>query len=191
MARAMSATKRSILDAALELSATHGISGTTMDDVAVRAGVAKGSLYYNFNSKDRLFEELLTGGMQELNSILRTAKGDLTGQVALQSLVRATLTSIRENLSLAKLMVAELFRTDRQWEQRIFEVRHRSTAIFAEAIEEADPSTSADGASSLMASALFGAVLLAGLEWILFNPDRTEDEVATAVLAVISGRFAV
>ncbi|MDD0857361.1 helix-turn-helix domain containing protein [Arthrobacter alpinus] len=52
-----------MLTAALELGALHGISGTTMDEVAERAGVAKGSVYYNFASKDKLFEELLTTGV--------------------------------------------------------------------------------------------------------------------------------
>ncbi|MDY7558038.1 helix-turn-helix domain-containing protein [Cryobacterium sp. 10C3] len=55
-------TKRAILDAALELAATRGITGTTMDDVAELAHVAKGSLYYNFSSKDKLFEALLEEG---------------------------------------------------------------------------------------------------------------------------------
>lgn len=52
----ISPTKQAILAAALELGAQNGISGTTMDEVAERAGVAKGSVYYNFSSKDKLFE---------------------------------------------------------------------------------------------------------------------------------------
>ena len=67
-------TKRAILDAALELAATRGITGTTMDDVAELAGVAKGSLYYNFSSKDNLFEALLQEGVGALAETLREAR---------------------------------------------------------------------------------------------------------------------
>ena len=64
----ISPTKKAILASALELSALHGISGTTMEQVSERAGVAKGSVYYNFSSKDKLFEELLITGLDGTKS---------------------------------------------------------------------------------------------------------------------------
>ena len=47
-------TKQLIVDAAVAVAAQHGISGASMDQIAETAGVAKGSLYYNFASKDAL-----------------------------------------------------------------------------------------------------------------------------------------
>ena len=70
----VSGTKRSILDAALELASLNGITGTTMEEVAVRAGVAKGSVYYNFSSKDKLFEQLLLDGIGALAETLRQSR---------------------------------------------------------------------------------------------------------------------
>ncbi|TFD32059.1 TetR/AcrR family transcriptional regulator [Cryobacterium cryoconiti] len=186
MARAIG-TKRAILDATLELAATKGISGTTMDEVAERAGVAKGSLYYNFSSKDRLFEELLQEGVGALADTLRAASAGLHGRAALEALVRALLDGIAANTALSKLMAAEIFRTDRTWQKTLFALRHEALAVFADAIAEAKPGSRADGTCGLMASSVFGAVLMSGLEWLVFEPERPRDEVAAAIVGSLSG----
>ncbi|QYF72914.1 TetR/AcrR family transcriptional regulator [Cryobacterium sp. PAMC25264] len=180
-------TKRAILDAALTLAATRGITGTTMDDVAELAGVAKGSLYYNFSSKDKLFEALLQEGVGALADTLRGARTGLQGPAALESLITVLLDRIEANAGLAKLMAAEIFRTDRAWQKTLFALRHDALAVFAEAIAEARPTTAAAGTSGLMASSVFGAVLMAGLEWLVFEPDRDRDEVTAAILESLSG----
>jgi TetR/AcrR family transcriptional regulator, mexJK operon transcriptional repressor len=58
--RGRSATKhRAILDAARETFLREGYGGTTMDEVAAAAGVAKQTVYAHFTDKPRLFEELI------------------------------------------------------------------------------------------------------------------------------------
>src|SRR5688572_1582570 len=101
MAR-VTGTKRLIFDAALQLAGERGITGTTMDDVAERAGVAKGSLYYNFASKDKLFEGLLLEGMGALTEALRESRAGKTGRVAIEALVATLLSRIAANTALAK-----------------------------------------------------------------------------------------
>ncbi|HSP76401.1 MAG TPA: helix-turn-helix domain-containing protein [Cryobacterium sp.] len=186
MARA-TGTKRALLDATLELAATKGISGTTMDEVAERAGVAKGSLHYNFSSTDKLFEELLQEGVGALAETLRAASAGLHGSAALEALVRALLDRIAADTALSKLMAAEIFRTGRTWQKTLFALRHDALAVFAEAIAEAKPRSRADETCGLMASSVFGAVLMAGLEWLVFEPERPRNEVAAAILGSLSG----
>ncbi|MGH8120016.1 MAG: TetR/AcrR family transcriptional regulator [Gammaproteobacteria bacterium] len=48
-----------ILKAALEVFTTHGYAATRIDDVAERAGVAKGTIYLYFPSKEELFAEVV------------------------------------------------------------------------------------------------------------------------------------
>ncbi|MEC5151515.1 TetR/AcrR family transcriptional regulator [Cryobacterium sp. GrIS_2_6] len=183
-------TKRLIFDAALALAAERGISGTTMDDVAVRAGVAKGSLYYNFASKDKIFEGLLSEGMAALTEALRSARTGLHGWAAIEALVTTLLCRIAGNTALAKVMAGDIFRTDRAWQETSFAFRHQALAEFAAAIEEAVPNEAGTGGvTGLMASSVFGATLMAGLEWLIFEPGRPQPEVVAAVLATFSGRL--
>lgn len=183
----LSKTKQAILDAALELSASGGITGTTMDDVAAKAGVAKGSLYYNFSSKDQLFEALIEHGIANLADALVAARGDHTGTAALRELVLATLDRIQENRAMSKLLAAELFRTDRMWRESLQGIRSGVIELYAQALREA--SATPLPAAVTMGSAVFGAVLVAGLEWAVFEPERGRDEIAAAILAVFAGTF--
>src|SRR3954462_6174094 len=48
-----------ILAAALDEFAARGFAATRLDDVAKRAGVAKGTIYLHFADKETLFQELI------------------------------------------------------------------------------------------------------------------------------------
>ena len=59
-ARAAQAERReAILAAALEEFSARGFAATRLDDVASRAGVAKGTIYLYFRDKESLFQELV------------------------------------------------------------------------------------------------------------------------------------
>src|SRR6188508_3027882 len=60
-ARAKRSAERrdAILAAALDEFAARGFAATRLDDVAKRAGVAKGTIYLHFADKETLFEELI------------------------------------------------------------------------------------------------------------------------------------
>ena len=51
--------RETILAAALEEFANRGFAETRLDDVAGRAGVAKGTIYLYFSDKENLFQELI------------------------------------------------------------------------------------------------------------------------------------
>lgn len=182
----VSGTKRSILDAALELASLNGITGTTMEDVAVRAGVAKGSVYYNFSSKDKLFEQLLLEGVGSLAETLRSARDGKAGAAALGAMVNAMLEAISKNQPLAKLIAAEIFRTDRSWQTPLQLVRREALAELVEVIRQAHPERRD---AELVAGTIFGAVLVGGIEWLVFSPDRSLAEVADSVMFSLSGRL--
>lgn len=48
-----------ILEAALAVFAERGYAATRMDDIAIRAGVTKGTIYLYFESKDAVFRKLV------------------------------------------------------------------------------------------------------------------------------------
>ena len=53
------ATRFTILEAALDMFETDGYAATSVDDVAKRAGVAKGAIYHHFPNKAALFEAVV------------------------------------------------------------------------------------------------------------------------------------
>ena len=51
--------RQAIIDAALDEFIARGFTATRLDDVARRAGVAKGTIYLHFKDKESMFEELI------------------------------------------------------------------------------------------------------------------------------------
>jgi len=93
--------RQAILDAALEEFATCGFAATRLDDVARRAGVAKGTIYLYFRDKEALFQELV-----------RTMLSPVVGAIAAADMVDVPARKIAETI--ADLFVHEIFGTRRK-----------------------------------------------------------------------------
>src|SRR6516225_1518946 len=82
--------RAAILAAALEEFAARGFAATRLDDVARRAGVAKGTIYLHFRDKQALFEELVRTALVPLI-------GRLAAPPAAGGSIRAALENFAEN----------------------------------------------------------------------------------------------
>ncbi|MFD0537679.1 TetR/AcrR family transcriptional regulator [Actinomadura luteofluorescens] len=104
------ATREKLFTAAIELIAESGLAATTVDQIAERAGVAKGTVYYNFDSKAALFAALLEYGVDRLATALRDAASGRPPLEALDAVVAAELAFVGEHESFARLLIAETWR---------------------------------------------------------------------------------
>jgi len=64
-------TRERILDAAARIFRRRGYAATTLDDIARIAKLRAASIYYYFNSKDHLFEEVLDIGIDRIHREVR------------------------------------------------------------------------------------------------------------------------
>lgn len=172
-------TRDKVLDAAAALAAEHGVTATTVDDIAERAGVAKGSVYYSFASKDAVFEAVLADAVERTGARLGEALAAAPAGGALRAIVTAFLQGVEERPAAAKVVAGELFRTDRPWQQSLAGYRSALFVLVADAVE-------ADGAprpSTLRASAIVGAMVMVAFERTVFEPEASIAQAVDAVLA--------
>ena len=66
-------TRQRILDAAARTFRDQGFAGTTLNDIADAARLRAGSIYYHFDSKERLLEEVLDIGIARVSAAVREA----------------------------------------------------------------------------------------------------------------------
>ncbi len=64
--------RAAIIEAALDEFIARGFTATRLDDIAKRAGVAKGTIYLHFKDKESMFEELIRTAIVPLVSRLST-----------------------------------------------------------------------------------------------------------------------
>jgi AcrR family transcriptional regulator len=180
-------TRQRLFVAAVELIAEQGFTATTVDDIAARAGVAKGTVYYNFQSKTVLFEELLRHGVGLLTADFRAAVDGLPPREALAALVRAELEYIRRYRAFAQLLLSEMWRTNREWQQTLRLLRGEAIEVIAETVRAgvASGDLPADLDVPTASSALFGVGLVVAVDWLVFQPDRPIADVQEALLGIV------
>lgn len=93
--------RTAILSAALEEFAARGFEATRLDDVARRAGVAKGTIYLYFRDKQSLFQELV-----------RTMLSPLVGAIEAAPLRELPLRAVVEMI--VDVFVNEIYGTHRK-----------------------------------------------------------------------------
>jgi AcrR family transcriptional regulator len=110
--RAVRAAERrqAIVDAALDEFIARGFTATRLDDVAKRAGVAKGTIYLHFKDKEALFEELIRTAIVPVVDRLTTPP-PLTGSVrdALEGFARTFIQEVAatRRADIIRLIIAE------------------------------------------------------------------------------------
>jgi AcrR family transcriptional regulator len=93
--------REAILAAALDEFSTRGFEAARLDDVAKRAGVAKGTIYLYFRDKENLFQELI-----------RTMLMPLIGTIEALGAAEVTVSAFSEQI--VELFVREVYETRRK-----------------------------------------------------------------------------
>ena len=183
------ATKQKLFEATLELSKSRGLVGLTVDDIAAAAGVAKGTVYYNFGSKDGLVDALLRYGVDMLALRLRDAVSDADPLEVIEAQVDTTLEFIAQYPGFSQILVSELWRTPGQWHGTLSLLREEIISIVKHQLARLeDAGRLPEGVEIPTAAAgLFGTMLVVALDWQVFGPERTRAEVRDAVMVLIRG----
>jgi len=86
--------RAAIVDAAFDEFVARGFTATRIDDIAKRAGVAKGTIYLHFKDKESMFEELVRTAIVPL--VTRLAAPPSPGGTVRDAVERLAETFIRE-----------------------------------------------------------------------------------------------
>jgi AcrR family transcriptional regulator len=102
--------REAIVAAALEEFISRGFTATRLDDIAKRAGVAKGTIYLHFKDKESMFEELIRTAIVPL--VGRITAPPPVGASIRDTIERIALTFIQEIVStpradIVRLIIAE------------------------------------------------------------------------------------
>jgi AcrR family transcriptional regulator len=102
--------RAAILAAALDEFAARGFAATRLDDVARRAGVAKGTIYLHFRDKESLFQELVRSMLSPLvGTIEAAALRDLPIRAVVETIVDLFVNEIygTRRKDVIRLIIAE------------------------------------------------------------------------------------
>jgi len=97
-----------ILAAAERIFARHGFFAARVSEIAKDAGVADGTIYLYFKSKDDLLISLFESRMKQVNETLKKAIAGLSPVEQLRAFIRAYLRLINDEPNAAEVLTIEL-----------------------------------------------------------------------------------
>jgi AcrR family transcriptional regulator len=168
----MNNTKRAIFDSAIKVFSDNGYDGATMDDIAAMAGVAKGTLYYHFKSKEEIFKYIITEGMNVIREQMEEeASKEADALSKIKVMCRVQLGLVYQNRDFFKVVMSQLWGQEiRQMELR--ESIRKYIIYFQIYLQKAmDEGAVKKGEASFMAYTLFGTLCAAAV-YELINKDE-------------------
>lgn len=169
-----------IFDAAVAVFSEKGFARATVEEIARRAGIAKGTIYYNYRSKKALFLSLIEEGIEQLENVVKREmerKEDILGQ--LEALVSAQLGFFEEHRDYCKVLLGEVWGLGNKWGEQVERLRSGCIGIIKDLLRkgQAEGVVRRDLEVDAAAAAVFGAVAVAALNAFVFEPRYRYDSI--------------
>ena len=164
-----------ILDAAVKIFAEKGFYNAKVSEIAHHAGVADGTIYLYFKSKDDLLISLFEDRMEQVNQNVRAAlEGEGTPVEKLRRALVLHLELVEQNPQLAEVLTVELRQSTKFLKEYKASKFGEFLKLLAQPIEEGqrDGSIRADLEAPVVARSLFGALDELVLAWVLGSQKR-------------------
>jgi TetR/AcrR family fatty acid metabolism transcriptional regulator len=166
-----------ILTSAMRVFASKGFFGAKVSDIADDAGVADGTIYLYFKSKDDILISLFEEQMEKVQTVLGAALAvSAPADVKLRSFIGAYMDLVAENRHAAEVITIEL----RQSAKFMKEYKNPRFADFlktlAGVIDEGqkDGRFRSDVPAPFAARALFGALDELALMWVTTRGEKVD-----------------
>jgi AcrR family transcriptional regulator len=105
--RASRGARERVLDAALDLFAEHGVSGTSLQMIADRIGVTKAAVYHKFHTKDEIVLGVLAPALESLHRSIEEAELQETPAARRESMLTSLVKLAVGNRRLAAILRAD------------------------------------------------------------------------------------
>jgi AcrR family transcriptional regulator len=172
-----------VIEAALALGADGGYDAVQMRDVATTAGVALGTIYRYFSSKDHLLAETLVEWAGELGAKVsrKPPKGDELSERVVDVLRRAT-RGMELEPKLSEAVVTALSSTDPHAARCQREVGDVMTGIIASAFPDDFDTATRDDICRVLGHVWFSSLVGWVNRWYGINHVGDEVEIAAHLL---------
>lgn len=180
-------TRDRIFRAALSVFAERGFSEATVDEIVARAGIAKGTVYYHFPSKEALFRDLLEAGVEALRARVLSAQHAAPGLAALGAALDDQVDLFLSHRDFYRLLVTDLWWLHDRWPDDVRRIRGRYLGPLADVVRAAQTAgeVRSDVDPDLVAPAIFGVISHVTLHlWMQERPDPDTAKTMVRVLCL-------
>ena len=173
--------RRQILDAALGVFAKKGYHGSSVTDIIVAAGIARGTFYLYFESKRAIFDAILGVIFERVNEqiqpVLMPHNGEGDGvRTQVEGNARRVCRLFLDHRDLVRILMAEAAGLDEQASARLVDFYGRLGLWMAESLQDGvDAGIVRPCDTTVAAHALIGAIRGVFWAWAVGVIDLSEE----------------
>ena len=153
----MNKTKRKIFETSMKLFAEKGYDATSIEEITATVGVAKGTLYYHFSSKEEIFGFLIEEGVKLLKNSIEIKTEKLENSIdKIKAIVLIQLKVLVKYEDFMTIVLREIWGSDSRsllCQKHVFEYIQEIEKIVIEGINKKEI---IEGDANVMASGIFG-----------------------------------
>ncbi len=179
-------TRERILDAALNIFSAKGFHDTKLDEIVAEGGVSKGSIYFHFPNKEKLFIALVDqfADLIERRAIEAIDQGE-PGTLRVRVALEAVLETFGKYRRPAKLLLVQAVGLGSVFERKRLEVNDRFANLIRIYLDEAV----ADGSiapvnTHIVAHAWMGAIYNVVIQWV-YTGEPSKADIMDALLPLL------
>ena len=159
----MNKTKRKIFETSMKLFAEKGYDATSIEEITATVGVAKGTLYYHFSSKEEIFQFLVEEGVKLLKNSIAIKTDKLTNSIdKIKAIILIEIKVLVKYESFMTIILSEIWGTgqrSKMCRDYVFEYIQMIQEIVEEGMKkgellEANPNVIASGIFGFVCSSL-------------------------------------
>lgn len=178
-------TKKLIFEAAIKSFSQKGFHKSTMDEIAEAAGVAKGTLYYHFKSKEDIFKFIIDEGVKVIEEEIRTKTEHLDSPLdKLRTVCKVQLELAIKYIEFFKTIFSQMW-GDEDRQSMLRGILERYFRLIEGYLKEAaDEGLIAEGNIEIIAFNFFG-VLTSTVIYSLIHKDWNINELTDTLIEFI------
>jgi TetR/AcrR family transcriptional regulator, fatty acid metabolism regulator protein len=184
--RPADATRGRILDAALDVFARKGFHDASVDEVVAESRTSKGSVYFHFPNKQKLFLALVDKFADLLERRVTDAiANEEAGMRRVRVALEAVLGTFGHYRSLAKILLVQAVGLGSAFEEKRLEVHQRFAMLIQHYLDQAiEVGDIAPIDTELVAQAWMGAINELVIRWV-YTGQPSNERILTTLLPLL------
>ena len=170
----MNKTKRKIFETSMKLFAEKGYDATSIEEITATVGVAKGTLYYHFSSKEEIFNFLVEEGVKLLLNSIDIKTDKLNNYIdKIKAIVLIEVKIVFKYEDLITILLSQFYgkeQRNQKCQKHIYEYINKIEEIVKKGIEAKQIK---NGDSKAIASEIYG-LICSSLVYKLRNRENFE-----------------
>lgn len=171
--------KLEIVRIALAIFADKGFDATSIDEIISKAGIAKGTFYYYFDSKEKLIQEIIHEGINKFALMINSGMAGLPDEEArIRKLIEIEIDFFNTYKNFCVVFVGEFWRYQTRWHEDIKLIQSRYMDVIKSYVR-----SSSD--NQIIGPMLFWVGATMSLDWQMFRPKMSKQELVDRITKIM------